>query len=244
MSTPIRRCKSLPREVKLYLPDVWPLCRPADHTACPPCQQLAQLDGKIRGMREMLTDIENLRQDLNTQMNEHHDRLIHRFPSEISADIFQMYLPTDIMDNDLNSETSKHVLAASLALSAVCRRWRATAQSTPQLWMDIPLRLRTFNLRSLPLLAKDWIDRSGQLPLSINLTVSPARNLAPTLISRMIAVLNQCSTRWLRSKYEGPSSALSYFAGHTSGYSMLRTLRLKAHISRIVGTFNLGTFKI
>lgn len=192
----------------------------------------------------MLANIENLRQDLNTQMNEHHDRLIHRFPPEISAEIFQMCLPTDIMDKDLHSETSKHVLAAPLVLSAVCRRWRAISQSTPQLWMDIPLRLRASNLRSLPLLAKDWIDRSGQLPLSINFTVSPTKSLAPALISSMIAVLNQYSTRWLQLKYEGPSSALSQFASHTCGYSMLKTLKLKAYISRNFGAFNLGTFKL
>ncbi|KAF8971940.1 hypothetical protein BDZ97DRAFT_1154471 [Flammula alnicola] len=193
---------------------------------CDPCKRLAELDIQI------VKVIEEARR-LKSEMNYSHDHLIHRLPPEISSDIFQLCI---------SREPSVDARYTQVALSSVCQKWRQIAHTTPQLWTTVFLSVSHHNALSVPRWAQEWIDRSGQLPLSIGLFIK-AENNYYSVNPDVIAVINQCSSRWRDLTYEGPSSLLSYFVGESQWASQLQTLKLDIYGSQSAGQFKLGDFK-
>lgn len=203
---------------------------PASSKVCVPCQKLSALD-EIVNLELGITGLENERQKLKEQMNYIHDRFFHRLPPETAAEIFKFCIPEDIMDLDLRVVPSRYVVSAPLILSAVCRRWRNIAHSTPQLWKTLPLPFQASNYNSFPnsFLVKEWINHAGQLPLSLNVYLSD--NSREDSEVEIINVLNQYSDRWLHLKCKGPFSLLSQFSSDTQDLPQLRTLNLENPVS-------------
>jgi hypothetical protein len=159
---------------------------------------------------------------MKEQVNHSHDRLIHHFPPEIAAYIFELAIPSpeELMDIDFK-RPPRYAISAPFILSAVCRRWRAIAQSTPQLWKSIPLYLHNLYRGTMPATLFDtWIDRAGELPLSINLNLP---EYVPKSATQIMDALNQRSNRLISLKYEGTPSFLPYFS---QDYPQLQTLHL------------------
>lgn len=175
----------------------------------------------------MLVGLVSERQKLKEQVNHHHDRLIHRLPPEVVADIFAFCIPADATDIDLQHITfdSRHVIRAPLIIAAVCRHWRTIAHSAPQLWQTLFLCPLTSSSHSFPQRQsiQKWIDRAGSLPLSISLHVSHEDMHDGIHIT---PVLNRCANRWLKFKYAGHSELLKYLTGDGQDLSQLRTLHL------------------
>ncbi|KAF8181284.1 hypothetical protein BJ912DRAFT_979953 [Pholiota molesta] len=203
------------------------LCDLADPNFCGPCTQLLEMDTKIKEIRLMLVGLVCERQKLKEQVNYNHDRLIHRLPPEIVADIFAFCIPADAMDIDLQHITfdSRQVIRAPLILSAVCRYWRTIAHAAPQLWQTLFLCPLTLSSHSFPQprSIQKWIDRAGSLPLSISLHVSHEAMHDGIHIT---SVLNRCANRWVKFKYAGHSELLKYLTGDGQDLSQLRTLHL------------------
>ncbi|RDB25754.1 hypothetical protein Hypma_006254 [Hypsizygus marmoreus] len=85
-------------------------------------------------------------------------------------------LPVEILQEiffECVGETDGYIIgegAAPFVLSHVCRHWRKVAISTPALWTDMFVELdqrRTHH--SHPLLVNLWLQRSGTLPLTLNI---------------------------------------------------------------------------
>ncbi|KAF8970167.1 hypothetical protein BDZ97DRAFT_1754169 [Flammula alnicola] len=150
-------------------------------------------------------------------------------------EIFHLCIPEGFLDQDI-----AYVNPTPLILSSVCETWRRIAHATPQLWTSLPLHIGPRNAHLLPQLAQEWIDRSGQLPLSINLCVNTPDHLPDTLVHRLIAVVNEYSTRWTYLRFRGSSKFLSMIIGSSQGAPQLQTLKLH---SREGGIFKLGDFK-
>ncbi|KAF8953528.1 hypothetical protein BDZ97DRAFT_596665 [Flammula alnicola] len=199
---------------------------------CNPCKRLAELDIQIIKARETLLAMQKEARRLKSEMNCSHDHLIHRLPPEISSYIFQLCI---------SREPSIDARYSQVALSSVCQKWRQIAHTTPQLWTTIFLSVSRHSDLSVADWTQEWIDRSGQLPLSIGL-FAKSESKYYTVYRYVIAVINQCSSRWRDLTYQGPASSLSDLVGDSQGASQLQTLKLHVHGSS-AGQFKLGDFK-
>ncbi|KAF9478339.1 hypothetical protein BDN70DRAFT_880120 [Pholiota conissans] len=213
------------------------ICDRTNPNVCKPCQKLRELETKIRETRKMLVGLANERQKLKEEANRIHDRIVHRLPFEVVADIFEMCLPQDVMNIDLH-RANRYTISAPFILSAVCKLWRTITHSTPQLWKNLLLcgGEGTEEKSYFPLpdtnIVEEWIQRAGAYPLSISLCMrreerSIIRADEPSLTMNIIGILNRHSDRWSQLKYEGPSYLLSYFR-NDEDLPQLRQLRIDA----------------
>lgn len=87
---------------------------------------------------------------------------IQRLPAEILVVVFTAATRAD---NGISKDL--------LAITHVCQRWRAVATTCPSLWTEISL--------DRPHLARLFLDRSSNLPLTINSRVVPLQTVAELL---------------------------------------------------------------
>ncbi|KAH9486164.1 hypothetical protein JR316_0000228 [Psilocybe cubensis] len=90
-----------------------------------------------------------------------------RMPVEILAYIFQFYI-----DLSVNATRGVGVPPEDvLPLGAVCQRWRKIAWESPHLWNNplFKIKPRSTTAAQMVQLAIEWLGRSGNRPLSINI---------------------------------------------------------------------------
>ncbi|KAF9471022.1 hypothetical protein BDN70DRAFT_979143 [Pholiota conissans] len=214
-STPCRYCN--------YLPDGEYICDRTNPNACHPCKKLMEMEDKVKEIRLTLVGLESKRQELKTQANHHHDRLIHRLPPEISGEIFAWCIPEDVYKKRVQYQQNpaKSTLYPSLIISNVCKRWQTIAWSTPRLWKTIALYAPLPSLTAV----EGWIQRAGQLSLSIYIHLQwPLSEHNERVAIDLIGLLNRYSTRWLEVTCEGPSTLFSAFQSGEGGLPQLRNI--------------------
>ncbi|KAJ7263143.1 hypothetical protein B0H12DRAFT_1103547 [Mycena haematopus] len=114
--------------------------------------------------------------------------------------------PIQILPPELLSEIFLNVLPAYpecsgpsslLLLCTICRKWRAVAISTPELWRAIQItgsnKLRKLTAQSE--LLQIWLSRSGSCPLSLDLATHPLTQ-HPPLESELLQMAVLHSERW------------------------------------------------
>lgn len=97
---------------------------------------------------------------------------LRRVPSEIASQILLRAVEDPRDDVVDNGHLHYQVYTRPLELAAVCKYWRYIAFSEPQLWTTLDLRGGSASNWVQPLeLLEEWLQRSGQLPLTIFLVV-------------------------------------------------------------------------
>jgi hypothetical protein len=139
---------------------------------CSPCEERATIQHRIKQLEEEITKLKATQQTLGIAMNAIHDPFIHKFPPEISSRILHLSLSTlEYYSKATGYRFSPAVWAASLNLGSVCRKWRQLAQATPDLWTTLHIvinpSMTPSMAESLPGLLREWLGRSGMLPLTI-----------------------------------------------------------------------------
>ncbi|CAA7265040.1 unnamed protein product [Cyclocybe aegerita] len=172
----------------------------ANGSLCRQCEDLQMLADRKNGDTLALANA-------RFAVNQSHDPFIHKFPPEIASEIFVSYLPGP--DDD---PWAKVEISGPLILGAVSRKWRQIAWSTPQLWSTIMLELY-FKGCDIPLrraLVREWLSRSGGLPLDIHLR-TPRRIPDGVLFYfySLIDTINTYSSRWRVLRIHAPASFLS-----------------------------------
>ena len=123
---------------------------------------------------------------------------ILQFPPEIISHIFYLTLSHfsifPFHMGDYYSLFEKHK-TTPFTLGAVCRYWRAVTWSTPILWSAMLVRFFAFD-NNKSTLVKDWLSRSGQLPLSIRIFFRPIRSTTEADFRFFAEIINQYSSRW------------------------------------------------
>jgi endogenous inhibitor of DNA gyrase (YacG/DUF329 family) len=217
-------------------------CDPAEPYMCGPCQKLVDLDKRIEESRTVLIDLISERQRLTEDANHNHDRppnSIHVLPSEIMADIFESVVDSSGVVSHLHSPNKPgfFTVIVPLVFMAVCQRWRTIAQSVPQLWTSIPLH--SISLTSSML--KEWIDRTGDLPLSVHISsshISKCTRIGTAF--QFPDFFRDSSSRWVRLYCEGLPHLSRLFVNLT--LPKLRTLIL--HLTRVYYTDQQSEFFI
>ena len=162
------RCSEFEKPIKSFVLESGPcsICKERETIR----DQLEDEIAKLKAKHETLT----------TPMNAIHDPFIQKLPPEIGFHIFRLSLPT--LSNEENLEAVLKPWdgmdsAKILTLGGVCRMWRQLAWATPDLWDTLYLRTGSWSRSSdfefealakfLPDLVREWLERSGSMPLTI-----------------------------------------------------------------------------
>ncbi|KIM37043.1 hypothetical protein M413DRAFT_448761 [Hebeloma cylindrosporum] len=152
-------------------------CVVLDGSPCSPCKERAAILRQIKQLEEEIMKLKAKHHALGTTMNAIHDPFIHKLPPEISSRILSLSLPTLDKGEDypkaLHGQWSiiRNEWTVPLKLGSVCRKWRQLAWATPDLWTTLYVRIKLSMPHStaefLPGLLREWLNRSGILPLTI-----------------------------------------------------------------------------
>ncbi|KAF8876215.1 hypothetical protein CPB84DRAFT_417724 [Gymnopilus junonius] len=232
-----RFCPDL-RKGKLGIP-----CPMSNDELCAPCTKLKKLEAKILKAKKTLDDLLEQHRETRSQANSAHDFTIHRAPIEIVSMIFQLSLPIIPPGGILS--VKEYERASPLVLGAVCRYWRKVAWSTPQLWSLIAIRTgHGSNMGVLVKVAREWLDRSGTLPVSIGLHISRRPEEYPEWSDSYYALcelVNEHSNRWQMLDIRVPGSLFPRFHGHWENpplqslrlYDLYRGAKLKFDVNNL-----------
>ncbi|KAF8956477.1 hypothetical protein BDZ97DRAFT_188204 [Flammula alnicola] len=196
-------------------------CKMSEGQPCPPCMSLLDIEQEI-------AELVVKRRSIKSLVNQNHDSISHQVPLEVASLIFTFFVP--IIDESTRGWGYKKLVYAPLTLGAVCRKWRQIAWSTPYLWTTICINLLTPKSPQLKgQLVQEWLNRSGDLPLSIyiyhNNDFKPLpKELEP--IFRLIDIINQYSHRWYLLDLKLPSSLVSRFGRGSHSSTILQKLHL------------------
>jgi len=211
------------------------------HNICPntnnhfcPCGELEQLDGQIRNF---LHSALKKRQELRLRVNHFHNQKFRQTPPEVISNIFFFYVSSVQLEQPVGPPrwcpASKHKLSGPLILGAVCRKWREIAWSTPRLWSSIIISLSPKSFSKLAVV-REWLRRSGQLPLSIPLVMRSRYiyNIADNLLP-MVHLLNKYAGRWHHLGFHAiPHNLLSAFKVNLNGQGLQGASTL--HIANVL----------
>jgi len=145
-------------------------CVALDGGPCLPCEERAGILDQIKQLKMKYDAI-------GTARNAIHDPFVHKLPPEIASHILCLSLPTlnnateDLGDIHEQWSIIRKAWAAPLKLGSVCRKWRQLAWATPNLWTTLYIRIKPSftpsTAESLPGLLREWLGRSGAVPLTI-----------------------------------------------------------------------------
>jgi hypothetical protein len=186
---------------------------------CAPCEELAAIDQEIVTLKAK-------RIVICGRINHAHDPLTSKLPPEIVANIFTNLLPVDV-DAAYGVSVRRprhHSITNPLSLGAVCTAWRAIAWSTPQLWTSISLCL-TYITEPRCTILRDWLSRSGELPLYIYIyEVNHMYNAA--LVKEIMALFALHSHKWFYSEFDIDEEHHHHLNSIFAGAHTLNTVKI------------------
>lgn len=182
-------------------------------------------DMEMSRIKTRLTRVKSRRQEVAAELAGLKASLCPQpyLPPEIWSTIFNFCLPDD------GAYVSLHPTSMPLVLGKVSRRWRAIATSTPSLWNSLAI---SCNWRKRPncLLLQEWLQRSGCLPLSIDISLphcSPHRRPSHNDLA-FLQILLGCSERWRRLRLNVADSFLLHII-LTSCIPLLHSLEFSSN---------------
>ena len=151
-------------------------------------------------MQSALQTLLDEKDALQARPDHDHSSIFDRLPVEVLSIIFAFYALK------LARKTSP------LTLGAVSQRWRSVAWKTSELWTSLSfsaLGIRPKSLVPRIQLAKDWLKRSGSLPLSVEIQISSlyGKEHAHHLYG-LIDALNERCNQWDSLDLSMPIDAL------------------------------------
>lgn len=133
---------------------------------------------------------------------------VARVPPEIWADIF-------VKHSEDQPSQRIHPLKAPLVFTLVCRKWRATAYSTPMIWTKLRLPEPPKNwtsLRSFTSSVALWMKCSEPYPIA-RLEVRGLKDMPTTFLRPYLTAMVSHSRRWERVWLPLDDHDLSFFDG-------------------------------
>ncbi|KAF8907253.1 hypothetical protein CPB84DRAFT_1768703 [Gymnopilus junonius] len=206
-------------------------CRMENGEGCPPCREIQDVERQIYEASGVAVEkLIKRRQYLKSAINEMHDPISRQLPPEIASTVFQFYIHdgSDPLWNEHEESPNPFVLGA------VCRAWREIAWSTPRLWATLSLLfylpVSGTKMATLVQLAQQWLDRAGQLPLTITFRTesgSPIEIRAMhAVLYCMIDLIKQYYSRWHRLSLDVDGILLPHFFLHLRGKCMIQMLQI------------------
>ncbi|KAJ7938005.1 hypothetical protein B0H13DRAFT_38504 [Mycena leptocephala] len=145
-------------------------------------------------------------------------RNILDLPIEITVQVFTLVLPA--YPTPL-PPVNVHILAQ------VCRQWRNIVLFTPRLWRALQLDIDAGLLTKQLDLLRNWLRRSGTLPLSIRMAYRATGELDASIesLKEFVQEIMLYSRRWHHMELELPFDVLPLIQGEMSCLSVLTIQR-------------------
>lgn len=188
-------------------------------------EELAQIDKDIIRVRALLQQLLQDRSDIRESLEAHKELIapqrtpaFERIPAELWAQIFLASL-------DVSWESSGYpridIQKPPLLLGQVCKSWRELSFTSPRLWSSICIS-RHIRASAVPLIEM-WLERSGVLPLSIEI-----HGLSSDFPSIVLDSFIPYSARWHNlALIMSNTTMVNFFAKPGITLSSLRTLMLR-----------------
>ncbi|KAJ7019222.1 hypothetical protein C8F04DRAFT_1148506 [Mycena alexandri] len=156
-----------------------------------PCLRLKSLDDEIAALQRTIVTLSEERDALGAYVDAHRALTspLRRLPFDIIQEIFMACLPT-------HRNCVMNAQEAPVLLGRICSSWRTISRSSPRLWSSLHIVEPTrpyssphishptfFELKVAQRLevAKAWLRRSGDCPLSISLESNLDHGMTPPL---------------------------------------------------------------
>ncbi|KAF4611613.1 hypothetical protein D9613_004510 [Agrocybe pediades] len=147
---------------------------PIEEGICGLCREILGVEKKIGDAVKQLEDLLSRHQQLKTEINRTHSPIIRDLPVEVLSRIFFLCFSDRV--GGKYWEPGYTDVSVQLEIGAVCRSWRQVAWSSPELWTGIVLGRRftsSFHVCNQYGILKEWIKRSGALPLKVSISENP-----------------------------------------------------------------------
>lgn len=184
-----------------------------------PLAELTQVEAEVAKVSATLNALILKSHALKARANEIYSPFIRLLPPEIISVIFQSLIPPFA---DSESDT-----AAPLRLGSVCSFWRTIAWANPSLWSSLSIRFNDPTINTQIILLRQWLRRSGDLPLSIRLVseeeIQWGTQLTP---ATAIKIINEYSARWRDLDLRLPTSCYKHLPPSDASLPLLTSLTL------------------
>ncbi|KAJ6512558.1 hypothetical protein C8R45DRAFT_1087713 [Mycena sanguinolenta] len=209
-----------------------------------PRKDLSDLIDEIGRIQAALDQLTQKRVELEGFIHTHEALLspMRRLPDDTLRDIFLAALPSGLQYSTLSAADPP------LLLCHVSQRWRSLALSTPWLGASLHIALppiedsRTAHspkLGEIDDAVKDWLSRSGSLPLSISFVVHRSGS-GHYHMEQLVAIFVQQSRRWKSIRLDFPSHNLlaGFEVLSPADVPLLRSAIISGFASRRLGGFS------
>ncbi|KAH9478698.1 hypothetical protein JR316_0009156 [Psilocybe cubensis] len=213
---------------------VYENCKISDGQPCLSCRRYVEFEKQVVSLKmsfmQQLQKMRDQQRRLRTKINRGHDPLVRVLPSEVMASVFECYV--DSQNSVEKSCQQVYNCCAPLILGAVSQSWRRIAWSSPQLWTHISINPRGYEHWTCLEVAQECLSRSGQLPLSIEVSLyhpdlnHQIRN-RQGIFRQVIDLVNRYSSRWQDLRVICRSEILPLFTGNAQGTPIIRKLLLE-----------------
>lgn len=187
---------------------------------------LSQLDREVDRVQALLNNLQRKRDAFDASYRRYsHQHMsllspIQRLPFEMLSEIFVLYLPEDRLLSTLGLKRTV------MRPGSICKRWREIALSTPRLWSSIGLNLSRTAEGHVEL-ARKWLLRSGNVPLSIRLHGHSFLCVDDTLPCVIVDMLIRHVERWEVVDFDLPLSLLRQILPARNRLTSLRNLSIR-----------------
>ena len=182
------RCENFTSDTKIetfklfMAPTFCNRCRDTVEEGCDPREELAELNALLKRLRLK-------RYALKRKINQLYSPIVRKLPPDVTSIIFEFSLP-DFAECQLSCYTKGDFrVSIPLSLGAICSYWRDIAWTMPSLWSSLVVHFTSkHNSNIVTGIARGWLSRSGQLPLSICILSNSYEHNA---VSALAHIINQ-----------------------------------------------------
>ncbi|KAH7913184.1 hypothetical protein BJ138DRAFT_978325, partial [Hygrophoropsis aurantiaca] len=199
--------------------------------------ELQGLDGHVDALyaeinqaQARIEALDRVRKDLRKRISLGRGRIspLRSFPVELLQEIFKHCLPN-----------ARYICPsprqAPLLLGQICRRWRAIAHATSELWTSIALvDFGTWTSEPYLTMVDQWLSNAGSRPLWISIA-SAVRMLRGSPPSELVQLINSHSADFYEVSVQGSNDYIQSVVGEARPLSSLHSIDLTFHTDS--GTF-------
>jgi hypothetical protein len=136
------------------------------------------------------------RHDIPSNQSHNFQSVVNQLPYELLAEIFATICHAD--SDQFLGDRNRHKKTTPLVLGSVCSHWRIVVRNNPRIWSHISLCLSSPSGRygAQVSLLKEWFERSGICPLTINIVFQNEDDWTNEIAHDLINLLVEQAYRW------------------------------------------------